>query len=313
MKNTKVKYTIAQKLELKRYKNIFKEDKKYEALYEIINNALDAKSEKKISVQEVAQRINYPAYKINYWLKRYQEEGILAIIDYENVVIQYLKQCGKPISEWTKYDLWYQLYKVGITIESEKFIIPRSETFFWNILNKMKNWPDIDYTDTINEIYAKRKDRDHQILYVDYLSYPRNPMQPFADDTYYYIIISNNIFELIPITVKKGDNKWLKSQVKGFSKIIEYFESPEYENAIIILNDTEINRVIAVVFSNHKRKVLVVTRNGDNLENGLQEGLKYLNSIKIKLEEDMKVLERATNRYSFIEKNRKKYEEIKEI
>ena len=321
---TKNKYTTEQKLELKKYMKIVEKDKKFKALYEIVNSATSSKSEKIISVQEVALSVGYPAYKINYWLKRYLEEGITGIINYEHVVKQFLKQCGKPISKWTKHDLYHRLTEVGVKIEDEKIIIhnldhgekiivPRSETFFWNILNKMKDWPNADKIDAINEIYVKRKDSDLQILYVDYLMIQREPMQPFVEDVLYFIVVSNDILELIPIKVGRRNNKWLKPQVNGFSKILDHIKTFEYEKTVIILNDTEINRVIAEIFSTEERGVFVATGGGKNIVKGIQDGLKYLNDIKGELEKDMNILERASTRYSFIEKNRKKYEEIKNI
>lgn len=309
----KNKYTTEQKQELEKYMKIFDKDKKLKAMYDIVNSATSSKSEKIISVQEVASNVGYPAYKINYWMKKYLEKGISEIIDYEYVVIQFLKQCGKPISEWTKYDLYYRLNKVGITFQGEKITVPRSETFFWNILNEMKDWPDVESADDINEIYLKQKDRGLDILYVDCLVTQRDPMQPFVDHVLYFIVVSNSILDIISIKIGRGKKNWKEPQVNGFSKLLENYEAFEYENVVVILNDTEINRVIADIFSTEERGVYVATGDGKNIVKGIQDGLKYLDDIKGELEKDMNILERASTRYSFIEKNRKKYEEIKNI
>ena len=306
------KFTKRDKLELMKYKNIFPNEKKFEAIYKIVNSIVDSKSSRKLSVQEVSQKTGYPAHKINYWLDRYKEKGITYLIDYEQVVIQFLKQCGKPINEWNKGSLHEYVNRNGIVIKKEKIKISRSETFYFNILKKMKGWPDTDFTDIINKTYKHRQVNNCQTIYIDYVIIPGNPGK-LIRPTYYYIIINNRELLLKEVKIHNGNMKYKNMDVEVFNKIMEYLSDSSYEQIMVVLKDNEINRVIAEVYSKACKKVLVTIGRSTNLQEGLQQGLRYLSDIKNKLENEPAKLENAKSRNAFIEKNRRKYEEVKII
>lgn len=299
-----IKYTKRQLKELREYNTIFKDNKKIEAIFMIVDLFFNPKSERGFSVHEVSQKTGYPSYKINYWLKQYHKGGITSLLDYEKLVVRFLKECGKPISEWTKSDLHRYLKERGIEVNMKRFIVPRSETFCFNILKKMKGWPDTDYSDIIDKTYNKGNNNYCQTIFIDHIKMPGDPNKPLSRATYYFIIIDGCDLLLKKVDIPNA-MEYKSMNIEIFKKIMDFLDALGYKKIMVILSDNEINRVIAEIYSKDNKNILLTTGISSKLHEEVQQGLEYLKDIKSNIEMNPGVLESGKKRIEFIEKRRK--------
>lgn len=283
-------YNDEQLNELKKFRNKYPGDK-INAVCDIIEKILETDSKRKDVINEVAVKYKKSMETIYYWLRQYQNDGIMPLLEMESIAIKLVKRDGRPIGEWNKRLLYTYLNMHAP--EDDEYKITFSQTFCWDFLKKLKNNQGDGTMEKTNKLYIELKRNDCDFIFIDYIKLPPKPKSLTLKVRYVFVIFVGKDTYIKRVTIDRAtidraiiereDVRWDSPFITSFEKLIIYLKDDKdliNTNTYLILKDDYINREIIDVFKDKPYNVNILIGNISGLHDDLKKIFVDIDNVK---------------------------------